>query len=102
MKHQNLRTAFLLILASCVIGTPPCTSLAKDKIFETPAPRPIGIVAFLEGPAWHPTGNVYVSAGGSARIMRRDRPGAPPPGCCATSRAGCSYAKDRGPTDTAG
>ena len=76
MKRQNLRTAVLLILASCVIGTAPCTSLAKDKIFETPAPRPIGIVAFLEGPAWHPTGNVYFSDGGSNRIMRRDRTGA--------------------------
>ena len=76
MKRQNPQTALLLFLASCVIGTAPCTSLAKDKIFETPAPRPIGIVAFLEGPAWHPTGNVYFSDGGSNRIMRRDRTGA--------------------------
>ncbi len=76
MKRQNLPPALLVILAACVVGTTPCNSLAKDKIFETPAPRPIGIVAFVEGPAWHPTGNVYFSDGGNNRIMRRDRTGA--------------------------
>ena len=76
MKRQNLPPALLVILASCVVVTTPCNSLAEDKIFETPAPRPIGIVAFVEGPAWHPTGNVYFSDGGNNRIMRRDRTGA--------------------------
>jgi len=76
VKRQNLPPALLVILASCVVVTTPCNSLAEDKIFETPAPRPIGIVAFVEGPAWHPTGNVYFSDGGNNRIMRRDRTGA--------------------------
>ncbi|MFP6769402.1 MAG: SMP-30/gluconolactonase/LRE family protein [Planctomycetaceae bacterium] len=48
---------------------------AAEKLFEKPAPRPIGIVAFVEGPAWHPSGNVYFSDGGNNRIMRRDRNG---------------------------
>ena len=33
-------------------------------------------VAFTEGPAWHPTGNVYFSDIANNRIMRRDRTGA--------------------------
>ena len=65
-----------LILAAALLTTTPITGPAADKIFETPAPRPIGIVAFVEGPAWHPTGNVYFSDGGNNRIMRRDRTGA--------------------------
>ena len=32
-------------------------------------------VAFTEGPAWHPTGNVYFSDIANNRIMRRDRTG---------------------------
>ena len=32
-------------------------------------------VAFTEGPAWHPTGNVYFSDIANNRIMRRDRNG---------------------------
>jgi len=32
-------------------------------------------VAFTEGPAWHPTGNVYFSDIANNRIMRRDRLG---------------------------
>jgi gluconolactonase len=34
-----------------------------------------GIVAFVEGPAWHADGNVYFSDPGNNRIMRRDRGG---------------------------
>lgn len=34
-----------------------------------------GKVAFLEGPSWHPTGNVYFSDIPNERIMRRDRNG---------------------------
>jgi gluconolactonase len=33
-------------------------------------------VAFTEGPAWHPSGNVYFSDIANNRIMRRDRTGA--------------------------
>jgi len=34
-----------------------------------------GKVAFVEGPAWHPSGNVYFSDIPNERIMRRDRNG---------------------------
>ncbi|MFT5327625.1 MAG: gluconolactonase, partial [Planctomycetaceae bacterium] len=34
-----------------------------------------GKVAFVEGPSWHPTGNVYFSDIPNERIMRRDRNG---------------------------
>ena len=47
-----------------------------EELFEPGVPRPVGIVAFVEGPAWHPTGNVYFSDGLNNRIMRRDRTGA--------------------------
>jgi gluconolactonase len=35
-----------------------------------------GKVAFTEGPAWHPSGNVFFSDIANNRIMRRDRTGA--------------------------
>jgi|TARA_B100000959_G_scaffold287515_1_gene373374 gluconolactonase len=35
-----------------------------------------GIVAFTEGPAWHPSGNVYFTDIANNRIMRRDPKGA--------------------------
>ncbi|MDA0285212.1 MAG: SMP-30/gluconolactonase/LRE family protein [Planctomycetota bacterium] len=35
-----------------------------------------GKVAFVEGPVWHPSGNVYFSDIPNNRIMRRDRTGA--------------------------
>ena len=34
-----------------------------------------GIVAFSEGPAWHPSGNVYFTDIANNRIMRRDKSG---------------------------
>ncbi len=40
------------------------------------AARPLGLVAFTEGPAWHPDGNVYFSDVTNNRIMRRDAQGA--------------------------
>ena len=49
---------------------------AAEELFAPGVPRPVGIVAFVEGPAWHPTGNVYFSDGLNNRIMRRDRTGA--------------------------
>ena len=65
----------LPIVASLVLLVTVGGVDAAEKLFEKPAPRPIGIVAFVEGPAWHPTGNVYFSDGGNNRIMRRDRTG---------------------------
>ena len=76
MIRPLLETSIPAILAAALLGTAPMTSSAEDKLFETPGPKPVGIVAFVEGPAWHPTGNVYFSDGGNNRIMRRDRTGA--------------------------
>ena len=76
MIRPLLETSIPAILAAALLGTAPLTSSAKDKLFESPGPKPVGIVAFVEGPAWHPTGNVYFSDGGNNRIMRRDRTGA--------------------------
>jgi len=36
------------------------------------AAKPEGIVAFVEGPAWHPNGSVYFTDVENNRIMRRD------------------------------
>ena len=63
----------VLLLPACLL---PAPLVAAERIFEKPGARPIGIVAFVEGPAWHPSGNVYFSDGSNNRIMRRDRTGA--------------------------
>ena len=76
MTRPLFATAIPALLAAALLSTTPSLLPAKDKIFETSAPKPVGIVAFVEGPAWHPTGNVYFSDGGNNRIMRRDRTGA--------------------------
>ena len=59
----RLRLASLLLL--CL------ASLAADK----PRLKVEGRVAFTEGPAWHPSGNVYFSDIVNNRIMRRDAEG---------------------------
>ena len=64
-------SVFLLLLVCCrsvpAADSQPVADDARLK-FE-------GKVAFVEGPAWHPTGNVYFSDIPNARIMRRDRTG---------------------------
>lgn len=63
----------LLLLGTTLIQAPtaaddlPVSNDARLK-FE-------GKVAFVEGPSWHPTGNVYFSDILNERIMRRDRNG---------------------------
>jgi len=66
----------LLLLAS-VLALIPVVAFAEeglpiddDTVIKTEAR-----VAFTEGPAWHPTGNVYFSDIVNNRIMRRDRNG---------------------------
>ena len=49
-------------------GELPVASSARLKVE--------GKVAFTEGPAWHPSGNVFFSDIANSRIMRRDRTGA--------------------------
>lgn len=52
------------------------TRLAAEDLFEPgAAARPLGLVAFTEGPAWHPDGSVYFSDVANDRIMRRDAAG---------------------------
>jgi len=49
---------------------------AAEPVFAPEAEaRPLGIVAFTEGPAWHIDGNVYFSDGVNNRIVRRDPDG---------------------------
>ena len=52
-------------------------SLPAQTIIPADSPLKVeGRVAFTEGPAWHPNGNVYFSDIANSRIMRRDRTGA--------------------------
>ena len=54
---------FFLILASLVSQSPRTPDTAVSIA---------GAVAFTEGPAWHPSGNVYFSDIVNDRIMRLD------------------------------
>jgi gluconolactonase len=50
---------------------------SESAIFgENPSVKVEGSVAFVEGPAWHPSGNVYFTDVSNNRIMRRDPKGA--------------------------
>ena len=49
-------------------------SSGDEPIMDSPLMRE-GNVAFVEGPAWHPTGNVYFTDIVNNRIMRRDPKG---------------------------
>lgn len=52
-------------------------TVAADEVFaDTGAVKVETSVAFVEGPAWHPSGNVYFTDPGNNRIMRRDGKGA--------------------------
>ena len=51
------------------------TAPAADPISPDARLKVEGRVAFTEGPAWHPTGNVYFSDIANNRIMRRDANG---------------------------
>lgn len=62
-----------LLLATFSCGLAPAQDSESDGIVEFEAEvRPEGIVAFTEGPAWHPSGNVYFTDIYNNRIMRRD------------------------------
>ncbi|MBC8351812.1 MAG: SMP-30/gluconolactonase/LRE family protein [Planctomycetes bacterium] len=63
-----MNRSFILIL----LVTLPLSGFAADPIpFESQLQLE-GRVAFTEGPAWHPDGNVYFSDIANNRIMRRD------------------------------
>jgi len=68
----------LVLSAGMVLGHEPPTpkSTAQESPIAQDAKAQIeGIVAFTEGPAWHPTGNVYFTDIVNNRIMRRDPDG---------------------------
>jgi gluconolactonase len=57
-----------------------CAALTSSLLAAEPIPadsqlKAEGRVAFTEGPAWHPSGNVYFSDIANNRIMRRDANG---------------------------
>ncbi len=62
------------LLFSLVCGLPVLCS-AADPVPTEAQLKIEGIVAFTEGPAWHPSGNVYFTDIANNRIMRRDANG---------------------------
>lgn len=62
-----------LLLCPLVLLAPRLS--AEDIPTATSQLKEEGRVAFTEGPAWHPSGNVYFSDIANNRIMRRDRTG---------------------------
>jgi gluconolactonase len=73
MLNRIARCCFSLVVASLVnaqlfAAEPPVPSGARVKAAAS--------VAFVEGPAWHPSGNVYFTDISNNRIMRRDTAGA--------------------------
>ena len=63
---------FTLTLAGAFLAT--CALDAGEPIQDSPLKRE-GNVAFVEGPAWHSSGNVYFTDIVNNRIMRRDPKG---------------------------
>jgi|GEM_PF-1056599 gluconolactonase len=62
-----LTALFLTVQSISAQAAPPVSADSRLQIE--------GRVAFTEGPAWHPSGNVYFSDIANNRIMRRDRAG---------------------------
>ncbi len=65
-------TRFILPLVYLSLCLPPL----KAQVSDTAELKLEGSVAFTEGPAWHPSGNVYFTDIANNRIMRRDPKGA--------------------------
>ena len=53
-----------------------CLPSLKAQVSDAAQLKLEGAVAFTEGPAWHPSGNVYFTDIANNRIMRRDPKGA--------------------------
>ncbi len=73
----GIAVATIWILTNAIIEAADKVE-AADKQSPVPAKSQLkveGRVAFTEGPAWHPSGNVYFSDIANNRIMRRDRTG---------------------------
>ena len=52
-----------------------CLPSLKAQVSDPSQLKLEGAVAFTEGPAWHPSGNVYFTDIANNRIMRRDPEG---------------------------
>ena len=68
MNHRLLTPLFVLVAV-------PASSISAEPIPDADSLQVEGIVAFTEGPAWHPSGNVYFTDIVNNRIMRRDPKG---------------------------
>jgi gluconolactonase len=67
-----MKFSLLIVMLAVMLGN----AFADDLPVATNAAlKEEGKVAFTEGPAWHPTGNVYFSDIANNRIMRRDPKG---------------------------
>lgn len=64
-----------LVMLVVTLAPTSMSALAAPPVPEASQLKVEGRVAFTEGPAWHPTGNVYFSDIANNRIMRRDRSG---------------------------
>ncbi len=70
------RWRFIVPLLLLVLATGPGTAWTQEPIVPPGATaRPLELVAFTEGPAWHPSGNVFFSDVTNNRILRLDPKG---------------------------
>lgn len=77
MARRTLSTWAWLFAAAHLWGVPGGQAPRAEELFPPgTVARPLGLVAFTEGPAWHPDGGVYFSDVTNDRIMRRDPQGA--------------------------
>ncbi len=65
----------LVLLAVAVLLFPHAGAWAEPIVPPGATARPLELVAFTEGPAWHPSGNVFFSDVTNNRIMRLDPKG---------------------------
>ena len=72
MKHRP--RILVIAFAAGIAAVAPRTD-AQDAVSPKESLKTEGIAAFLEGPAWHPSGNVYFSDVENNRILRRDPKG---------------------------
>jgi gluconolactonase len=70
------RSSDLAVLALVTLFLTTASNAAENLVAEGAQLTIEGRVAFTEGPAWHPSGNVYFSDIVNNRIMRRDPKGA--------------------------
>lgn len=72
MALGTVRRASKWTTAALVLLMAAAAARADDIVPEGAEVKAVARVAFLEGPAWHPDGNVYFSDVENNRILRRD------------------------------